>query len=79
METDQLIRILEGALLAAGKPMTVPQLADLFEEGERPDCSTKRRSVVTTPHDLRLPRRHQPATAAARFSFVGGQGRWRRW
>lgn len=37
METEQLIRILEGALLAAGKPLTVPQLADLFEEQDRPD------------------------------------------
>lgn len=37
METAQLIRILEGALLAAGKPLNVQQLGDLFELDERPD------------------------------------------
>ena len=36
MENDQLQRIVEGALLAAGKPLTVEELAALFEEGERP-------------------------------------------
>ncbi len=46
METDQLIRILEGALLAAGKPMTVPQLADLFEEGERPENEQIREALA---------------------------------
>ncbi len=33
---DQLQRIVEGALLAAGKPLTVEELAALFDEGERP-------------------------------------------
>ncbi|MEH6585964.1 MAG: SMC-Scp complex subunit ScpB [Halioglobus sp.] len=32
-----LLQIIEGALLAAGKPMTVVQLAELFEEHERPE------------------------------------------
>jgi segregation and condensation protein B len=32
-----LVQILEGALLAAGKPLTVAQLGELFEEHERPD------------------------------------------
>ncbi len=32
-----LIQIIEGALLAAGRPVTVAQLADLFEEHERPE------------------------------------------
>jgi len=31
-----LVQIIEGALLAAGKPLTVAQLAELFEEAERP-------------------------------------------
>jgi segregation and condensation protein B len=31
-----LVQIIEGALLAAGKPLTVTQLAELFEEAERP-------------------------------------------
>ncbi|MBB3046081.1 segregation and condensation protein B [Litorivivens lipolytica] len=45
METEQLIRILEGALLAAGKPLTVPQLAELFEEQERPDIDQIREAL----------------------------------
>ena len=32
-----LIQIIEGALLAAGKPLTVAQLGDLFEDNERPE------------------------------------------
>ena len=30
-----LVQIIEGALLAAGKPLTVAQLGELFEENER--------------------------------------------
>ena len=37
MTETGLVQIVEGALLAAGKPMTVAQLGDLFEEHERPD------------------------------------------
>ncbi len=37
MAETGLVQILEGALLAAGKPLTVAQLADLFEEHERPE------------------------------------------
>ncbi|MEE8058452.1 MAG: SMC-Scp complex subunit ScpB [Pseudomonadales bacterium] len=36
INTDQLQRIFEGALLAAGKPLTIQQLGELFEEEERP-------------------------------------------
>jgi len=32
-----LVQIIEGALLAAGRPLTVAQLADLFEECGRPE------------------------------------------
>jgi segregation and condensation protein B len=32
-----LVQIIEGALLAAGKPLTIAQLAELFEEHERPE------------------------------------------
>jgi segregation and condensation protein B len=31
-----LVQILEGAILAAGKPLTVQKMAELFEEPERP-------------------------------------------
>ncbi|MDG2410397.1 MAG: SMC-Scp complex subunit ScpB [Halioglobus sp.] len=37
MSETGLVQILEGALLAAGKALTVPQLADLFETHERPE------------------------------------------
>lgn len=37
MSETGLIQIIEGALLAAGKPLTVAQLGDLFEEHERPE------------------------------------------
>jgi segregation and condensation protein B len=36
MAETGLVQIIEGALLAAGKPLTVTQLAELFEEHERP-------------------------------------------
>jgi len=37
MSDRGLVQIVEGALLAAGKPLSVTQLAQLFEEHERPD------------------------------------------
>lgn len=37
MAETGLVQILEGALLAAGKPLSVAQLAELFEEHERPE------------------------------------------
>jgi segregation and condensation protein B len=36
IDTTLLQRIIEGALLAAAKPLSVTQLAELFEEQERP-------------------------------------------
>jgi len=37
MTETGLVQIIEGALLAAGKPLSLSQLAELFEEHERPD------------------------------------------
>jgi segregation and condensation protein B len=37
IDTALLQRILEGALLASGNPLTVQQLSNLFAEDERPD------------------------------------------
>ena len=37
IDTSLLQRILEGALLASAKPLTVAQLADLFDEQDRPE------------------------------------------
>ncbi len=36
-ETTYLATILEGAILAAGKPLSVQQMADLFDENEQPE------------------------------------------
>lgn len=41
-----LVQIVEGALLAAGRPLTVQQLADLFEEGERPSPGDIREALA---------------------------------
>ncbi len=40
-----LVQIIEGALLAAGRPMTVPQLGELFEEHERPENTAIREAL----------------------------------
>lgn len=45
MTETGLVQIVEGALLAAGKPLTVAQLGELFEEHERPD-TTRIREVL---------------------------------
>lgn len=45
MAETGLLQIIEGALLAAGKPLTVAQLAELFEEHERPDNADIREAV----------------------------------
>ena len=37
MSETGLVQIIEGALLAAGRPLTVAQLAELFDEHERPE------------------------------------------
>ncbi|RLQ22685.1 SMC-Scp complex subunit ScpB [Seongchinamella sediminis] len=45
MAETGLVQILEGALLAAGKPLTVAQLAELFEEPERPENAAIREAM----------------------------------
>ena len=40
-----LVQIIEGALLASGKAMTVSQLAELFEEQERPQTTEIREAL----------------------------------
>ncbi|NQY02592.1 MAG: SMC-Scp complex subunit ScpB [Halieaceae bacterium] len=45
MAETGLVQILEGALLAAGKPMSVAQMADLFEEHERPENAQIREAL----------------------------------
>ena len=45
MSETGLVQIIEGALLAAGKPLTVAQLAGLFEDAERPDNNAIREAL----------------------------------
>ncbi|MCZ6829216.1 MAG: SMC-Scp complex subunit ScpB [Gammaproteobacteria bacterium] len=40
-----LIQILEAAIMAAGKPLTVQSMADLFEQNERPENSAIREAL----------------------------------
>lgn len=40
-----LIQILEGAILAAGRPLSVQNMADLFEEHERPEKQAIREAL----------------------------------
>jgi segregation and condensation protein B len=46
-EADGLVPILEAALLAAGKPLTVAALAALFEDHERPDNESIRQALAS--------------------------------
>ena len=46
MSDTSLAQIVEGALLAAGKSLTVAQLGDLFEEHERPDNAAIREALT---------------------------------
>jgi segregation and condensation protein B len=45
MTSIGLVQIIEGALLAAGKPLSVAQLGDLFEQHERPDTTEIRAAL----------------------------------
>jgi segregation and condensation protein B len=45
MAETGLVQILEGAILAAGKPLTVQNLAELFDEGARPDSADIRAAL----------------------------------
>ena len=51
METAQLKNILEAALLAAGKPLDLDQLATLFPEGEAPERTELRTALLALTAD----------------------------
>lgn len=44
-DPHQLATVLEGLLLAAGKPMSLERLFELFEEHERPDSGVFREAL----------------------------------
>ena len=47
LNAEQLQRIVEGALLAAGKPLTVEDIGALFDESERPGNDVLRAALTT--------------------------------
>ncbi len=47
MTQSSLVQIIEAALLAAGRPLTVAQLGDLFEEHEKPTNDELREALET--------------------------------
>ena len=51
IDTDLLQRIIEGALMAAAKPMNVQQLAELFDEEERPATDVIRTTLEDIQQD----------------------------
>tara|TARA_B110000444_G_C18721708_1_gene538791 strand:+ start:304 stop:978 length:675 start_codon:yes stop_codon:yes gene_type:complete len=46
MDFSQLVLIIEGALMAAGKPLTVTHMAELFDEFERPETKQIRAALI---------------------------------
>lgn len=51
MHHDLLKKVVEGALLAAGQPLTIDQLLDLFPEGEQPERQLLREALVALAED----------------------------
>lgn len=51
IDSALLQRIIEGALLASGNPLTVQQLGNLFEEDERPDNEQIRAALEDIGND----------------------------
>ena len=52
MDSHQLKNVVEAALLAAGKPLTVEQLRELFEEFERPGAAEVREALAELVQEL---------------------------
>jgi len=46
LDAEQLQRIVEGALLAAGKPLTVEEIAVLFDDSNRPSSDSIRAALT---------------------------------
>lgn len=49
-DPEQLATLLEGILLAAGKPLPLEQLQTLFDENERPDSAIFEAALTTLAH-----------------------------
>ena len=53
MNADLIKRIIEGALLAAGKPLDIARIENLFEEDERPPRDQLRAALEEIESDCR--------------------------
>ena len=51
MDAELLKKILEGALFAAGQPLTIERLGFLFDEGDRPDNAVIREALEALVKD----------------------------
>jgi segregation and condensation protein B len=51
METEQLKKVIEAILLAAGRPLTLDQLLAMFEEQEKPERQQVRDAVAALQQD----------------------------
>jgi segregation and condensation protein B len=67
MESHQLKNVVEAALLAAGKPLTVEQIRELFEEYERPGVTEVREALAELVEELK----------GRAFELVEVAGGWR--
>ena len=51
MENQRLKSICEAAILAAGEPVSLKRLLDLFTEEERPNTSTLKKTLLNLAED----------------------------
>ena len=52
MDTEQLKKIIEAALLATAEPLTVAQLDALFDDDEKPGNAALKQALAALDHDL---------------------------
>lgn len=69
VNTEQLKRILEGAIMAAGEPLTVEKLQTLFEESEMPEKNLVREALESVQNDCEG-RGYQLVEVASGWRFV---------
>ena len=68
IDAQQLQKILEGALMAAGKPLTIAQLSELFDEDERPANADIRDALAQIERDCEV-RGYQLKVVASGYRF----------
>jgi segregation and condensation protein B len=51
MSTSEIRNIIEAALLAAGKSLTLSELSELFDDQDRPDAAAIRAALASLAED----------------------------